>query len=116
LTSSGGSKQQEDEANISAAYIVGINQVLQSIHCLCAVGNDAWIINSGASEHMCSEGTVLHDLCSLQQPVLVNLPNGSRVKVTKHGKLRISKDLVLSRVLHVPNFKFNLLSVRRLCE
>ena len=35
----------------------------------------------------------------------MNLPNGAQLKVTNHGKLRISKDLVLNRVLHVPNFK-----------
>jgi len=96
--------------------MAGISQVLQYIHCFCALGNDAWILDSGASEHMCSEQTVLHDLCRLQQPIIVNLPNGSQVKVTKHGKLRISKDLVLNQVLHVPNFKFNLMSIRRLCE
>ena len=46
----------------------------------------------------------------------MNLPNGSQVEVTKHGRLRISKDLALNRVLHVPNFKFNLLSIKTLCE
>ena len=46
----------------------------------------------------------------------MNLPNGSKVKVTKHGKLRISKDLVLNHVLHVPDFRFNLLFIRKLCE
>jgi len=116
LTASGGSKQEEEEVNASAAYMAGITRVLNSIHCLCALGNDAWILDSGASEHMCSDQAVLHDLASLRQPILVNLPNGSQVKVTKHGKLRISKDLVLNHVLHVPNFKFNLLSIKRLCD
>ena len=116
MTAGGGNKQQGEEASASAVYMAGTSQALQSIHCLCALGSDAWIIDSGASEHMCSEITVLYDLCSLQRPVLVNLPNGTQVRLTKHGKLRISKDLVLNRVLDVPNFKFNLLSVKRLCE
>ena len=36
--------------------------------------------------------------------------------MTKHGKLRINKDLVLNHVLQVPNFRFNLLSIKRLYE
>ena len=115
LTASGGSKKEE-EASASAAYMAGMNQVLGSLHCLCALRHDAWTLDSGASEHMCSERAALHDLCPLQQPILVRLPNGSQVKVTEHGKLRISKDVVLNHVLHVPNFRFNLLSIRRLCE
>ena len=96
--------------------MAGTSQVLKSIHCLCALGHDAWILDSEVSEHTCSEQTILHDLCHLQQPILVNLPNGSQVRLTKHGKLRISKDLVLNHVLHLPIFKFNLLSIRRLCK
>ena len=45
--------------------MVGISQVLKSIYCFCALRHDAGILDSGASEHMCSEQTVLHDLCSL---------------------------------------------------
>ena len=116
LTTSGGSKQEAQEANTSAAYMAGISQVLNSVHCLYALRHDEWILDSGATEHMCSEETVLHDLYTLQHPIHVHLPDGSRVKVTKHGKLRINKDLVLNHVLHVPNFKFNLLSVKRLCQ
>ena len=47
---------------------------------------------------------------------MVNLPNGTQVKVTHKGKLRIAKDLVLNDVLLVSHFKFNLLSIKRLCE
>ena len=96
--------------------MAGINQALRAIHCLNIVGHDAWILDSGASEHMCSEKTVLQDLCDLQCPIYVKLPNGTQVKVTKHGRLSINDSLLLNRVLLVPNFKFNLLSIRRLCE
>ena len=83
LTAGGSNKQDGEEANASAAYMVGINPVLKSIYCLCALGHDAWILDSGASEHMCSEQTRLYELCVLQQPILVNLPNGSQIRVTK---------------------------------
>ena len=54
-----------DEVSASTAYMAGIRQVLSSIHCLCALGHDAWILDSGASDHMCSEETLLHDFCLL---------------------------------------------------
>ena len=73
LTVGGGSKQEEEEASASAAYMAGISQVLKSIHYLCSLAHDALILDSGASEHICSEQTILHDLCHLQQPILVNL-------------------------------------------
>ena len=114
-TGNSSSRSEGEEASASVAYMAGITQVLNNTHCLCALGGDVWILDSGASEHMCSEKGALHDLCLLRQPILVNLPNGTQVKVTHHGKLRIGRSLVLDHVLHVPNFKFNLLSVSRLC-
>ena len=36
--------------------------------------------------------------------------------MTHQGKLPISPNLVLDRVLSVPHFKFNLLFVKRLCQ
>ena len=115
LTASGINRHEGEEASASVAYMAGITQVLSNTHCLCDLGNDVWILDSGVSEHMCSEKVFLHDLCPLRQPILVNLPNGTQVKVTQHGKLRINKTLVLDHVLHVPNFRFNLLSIRKLC-
>ena len=55
MTGGGGSKQEAEEASASAAYMAGISQVLRSIHCLCALGHDAWILDNGASEHMYSQ-------------------------------------------------------------
>jgi len=63
---------------------------------------------------MCSEHVCLHDLSLLSCPILVNFPSRTQVKVTHKGRLRIAKDLVLNDVLLVPNFKFNLLSIKRL--
>jgi len=105
-----------EEANALAAYMAGITQILHSIHYFCALSHEAWILDSGASEHMSLDHTVLHDLCLLKLSILVNLPNGSQVKVTQHGKLKVSKDLELNHVLLVPNFRFNLLSIKRLYE
>jgi len=65
---------------------------------------------------MCSRPDSLQDLSTLNYPIMVNLPNGTKVKVTHQGKLQISSNLVMDRVLFVPHFKFILLSVKRLCQ
>ena len=80
------------------------------------LSHETWILDSGASDHMCSDKTFLRDLSTLSGPVMVSLPNGSHVQVTQQGKLYIAQGLILEHVLVIPNFKFNMLSVKRLCE
>jgi len=43
------------------------------------VPNDAWIIDSGASDHMSYDAKFLHDLRLF---ISVSLPNGQKVQVT----------------------------------
>ena len=65
---------------------------------------------------MSSDRSTLHDLSLLSNQVLVNLSNGTQVKVAHQGKFRIASGLILEHVLLFPNFKFNFLSIKRLCE
>jgi len=48
--------------------------------------------------------------------MMISLPDGTQVKVTHKGKLRVADGLILDNVLLVSQFKFNLLSIKRLCE
>ena len=83
-------------------------------HCLSTLPsflpNDAWIIDSGASSHVCSD---LHMFTTLTHvsSVSVSFPNGTRVPITHTGTIHISASLILYNVLHVPDFQFNLISV-----
>ena len=104
------------DISASAAHMAGIHQVLNAVHSFCALSHDMRIIDSGASEQMNSKQEFLHDVTKLTYPIMVNMPNGMRVKVTHKGKLRISPNLVLNHVLLIPYFKFNLLSIKKLCE
>ncbi|KAL1109639.1 hypothetical protein V6Z11_D03G191200 [Gossypium hirsutum] len=74
-----------------------------------------WIIDTGATDH------ILSDLHFLESPVAcplgspsVRLPNGSSVTVTHTGTCTILPNLSLTKVLYVPNFRYNLLSVSKL--
>ncbi|KAJ0009985.1 hypothetical protein Pint_33329 [Pistacia integerrima] len=78
-----------------------------------AIPNGSWIIDTGATEH------IIHTSSLFTQNIVevrshVELPNGSAVLVTHIGSIRLSDTLVLTNVLCVPSFSFNLLSVSQL--
>ena len=102
------------DASASATPMAGICYALNAVHSFCTFSQDNRILDSGASGHMSSKQNILHDLTPLVHPIMVNLLNGARVKVTHMGKLKISSGLVLNNVLLVPYFKFNLLSIKKL--
>jgi len=115
LTGGGDQKQLSPETT-GSVHMAGMSHVSNAIHSFCALTRGMWILDSGASEHMSSEYSFLHDISRLNHPMMISLPNGTQVKVTHKGKLRVATDLSLDNVLLVPQFKFNLISIKRLCE
>lgn len=86
---------------------------------LCTVSNivehDSWIIDTGATDHVC------HSLSLLQchkriRPVLIKLLDGSQVSTNIAGAMMISYDICLTDVLYIPQFTFNLISVSRMVK
>jgi len=117
LTSSNQSTANEHDN--SSAHMAGTpfmkhSYTSNAICCVCTLESGTWILDSGASDHMSHDASLLHDLQLLACPVLVSLPNGYKVKVTHSGKLKVTDSLVLDHVLLVPHFKFNLLSIKKL--
>ncbi|CAN1303498.1 Retrovirus-related Pol polyprotein from transposon RE1 [Linum perenne] len=74
-----------------------------------------WIIDTGASDHICSSISILIDPTPISH-VSVTLPKGSSLLATHEGSVKLSSHLQLSRVLYVPGFSFNPLSVSRLTQ
>lgn len=67
-------------------------------------------MDSGASSHVCSDLEMFTELSPVSS-VTVTLPNGTRVPITHTGTINITDSLILYNVLHVPDFRFNLISV-----
>lgn len=91
------------------------NNILTFQHqCLSSLSNTmpngAWIIDSGATTHVCSDLS-LFTQTSPVTGVTVSLPNGIRESISHIGTVQLSKSLTLHNVLHVPSFRFNLISV-----
>ncbi|KAH0738712.1 hypothetical protein KY290_037417 [Solanum tuberosum] len=73
--------------------------------------SDSWILDSGASNHMTFNISLLHNVTTLPYPILVDLPNGYKVKVTQIGSVALGPMISLEKVLFVPSFKYNLISI-----
>ena len=119
LTAGGGDQKQQiakATASTTSIHMASITSAFNAIHAFCALSQSVWILDSGASEYMISKPDFLHDLSPLGHPMMINLPDGTQVKVIHKGNLKVSDGLVLHDVLLVPQFKFNLLSIKKLCE
>ncbi|XP_073046189.1 uncharacterized protein [Primulina eburnea] len=74
-----------------------------------------WIVDSGASRHICSNRDAFIFLKTIQGS-RVTLPNNEYVDVHFCGDVRLGTSLILSDALCIPEFKLNLLSVSCLLE
>lgn len=75
-----------------------------------------WIVDTGASHHMCCNKDLLTDIISLTKPFQVALPNKQLISITHSGVVHLNEHIILSNVLYVPEFHCNLLSVSKLTQ
>lgn len=78
--------------------------------------NKSWIIDSGASNHMCSNFELLINPYKVYDSKLVSLPDGTMKSVTHAGDIKLTDKLILNDALFIPSFKYNLLFVNKLTE
>lgn len=73
------------------------------------------IIDSGATQHITFDKSLLHNIKDFSVPRLVNLPNSYKVKVIYAGSIFFTPDFVLHNILFIPTFHHNLLLEHQLC-
>lgn len=78
-----------------------------------SLSSSSWIIDSGASTHVCSDLSMFRETFS-KSDIVVSMPNGIKVPIQFTGTVHLSDSLILKNVLHVPSFHFNLISVSTL--
>ncbi|XP_062088793.1 uncharacterized protein LOC133795356 [Humulus lupulus] len=71
---------------------------------------DSWIVDTGATRHICSNVNTFQFLNPIFPTKLI-LPNNDSLLVHPSGSIAINQDLVLTEVLYVPSFKYNIISV-----
>ena len=75
-----------------------------------------WIVDSGASDHMTGDATVLSTYSPCTGNTTVKIADGISSKVVGTGLMVISKDIILKPVLFVPILDCNLLSISKLTK
>ncbi|XP_015170070.1 uncharacterized protein [Solanum tuberosum] len=109
---------QNHVANMAGNPSISPYTFSTSISCF-AAGNDAtpWIVDTGATDHM------VHSLNTLLNPKVipsnssnVYLPNGQTAEVTHIGSATLFDHYNIQRVLHIPQFSYNLLSISKLTK
>lgn len=76
---------------------------------------DTWIIDSGASHHICASLHWFHSYSEIN-PMIIKLPNGNHVTTKYAGTVVFSSSFSITNVLYVPTFTVNLISVSQLCH
>ncbi|CAJ2662218.1 unnamed protein product [Trifolium pratense] len=76
----------------------------------------SWIIDSGASNHICTTLSYFSTYSPVNNHIFVQLPDGSHAPVKHIGTINCSPSLTLTNVYHIPTFKFNLLSISQLTK
>jgi hypothetical protein len=74
-----------------------------------------WIIDTWATDHMIDCPSLFTTITAVVSS-FVKLPNGSVVPVTHIGTVFISDNLILTEVLCVPSFSFNLISASKIIK
>lgn len=81
-----------------------------------SISRTAWIVDSGASDHIICNERFFSKSKKLDFPISVQLPNGNATYVTMIGTVILSPLITLQNVFYVPEFHFNLISVSRACK
>ena len=84
--------------------------------CLVSSSSSEWVIDSGVTDHMTSNSSLISTFQSQPSTSTVTLKNGSQSCVLESGTIFPTPSLPLSFVLSLPNFSFNLMSLTKLTQ
>jgi hypothetical protein len=91
--------------------------------CDITINEDTWILDSGASKHLCTSKKLMSSIRSATESIVMKCANKQSVQLTETGfvKLKImngrkESSVVLSNVAYAPTFQCNIVSVGRLVD
>ncbi|KAL5542389.1 hypothetical protein UlMin_010099 [Ulmus minor] len=81
-----------------------------------SISSRTWILDTGATHHVYHDKALFESFEPSNATSYVTLPNGQKVSIARIGTVRISSSLLLDKVLFVPSFKYNLISISALTK
>ena len=106
------------------AAVLSDGEALVVGHALSVTSQDIWIIDSGATCHMCNNKSFFSEVSVLEKPQEVSLGDGHVLEATAEGTVPLqmllpdgsTKKCSLKKVLWIPKLAYNLLSVSKATE
>lgn len=80
-----------------------------------AFSTTSWVLDSGTTDHICFSLSCFSSYHHIK-PISVKLPNGATVFAHFSGSVPLTQHHILSNVLYIPSFSFNLISISKLTE
>ncbi|KAL8134569.1 hypothetical protein AgCh_009551 [Apium graveolens] len=87
--------------------------------CLLAntISKSEWLIDSGVADHICSDLSAFISY----KPVthsneFILVPDGRQIQILHIGAVQVHKDMILQNLLHILDFHYNLISIKKLCK
>lgn len=105
--------EQSERVNFSKITDFACNSCLNTNS---SILDDYWVVDTGATCHICTVYNFFKDIRDLKEPVNVHMPDGNIRTTNKSGRVSLNQFMVLENVLYIPSFKFNLLSVGKVLK
>ena len=106
-------KTEDDSGEKSSALAATVGNGGKVLNIYTPVSNSAWIIDSGATDHMTFDSRQVSPLKSSSQHS-ISTANGTSIPIIGEGSLSLTNSLNLDSVLVVPSLNYNLLSVSQI--
>ena len=106
-------KTEDDSGEMSSALPATAGNGGKVLNISTPVSNSAWIIDSGATDHMTFDSRQVSPLKYSSQNSVSNA-NGTSIPIIGEGSLSLTNTLNLDFVLVVPSLNYNLLSVSQI--
>ena len=106
-------KTKANVAEKASALVAATDHGGKFLNTFTPVINSAWIIDSGATDHMTFDSRQVSPLRPSSQKI-VSTANGNTTPVIGEGSLTLTDTLNLDSVLVVPSLDYNLLSVSQI--
>ena len=98
--------------------------VMLTTNALVAKSRNEWIVDSGATSHMCNNSSMFTELSQLGSKEKVTLGDGTSLDVAGEGTVEMhmllsdgsKRGCALKKVLYVPALAYNLVSISRAAE
>ncbi|KAH0706360.1 hypothetical protein KY289_011436 [Solanum tuberosum] len=107
-------QQKSDASTVSACNTASTSGKTSSV----INHSQVWIVDTGATNHMVSslDMMVEDSVSKLAEVKLVYLLNGTTTQVSHVGSCALSARSLVTNALHVPDFKYNMLSISQLTK